>query len=444
MNKEQSLQELETEIQKVIDADTNDLLELAKILGYNLLTDFAEANLRGVDVNSAELIGADFRDVDFSNANLSNANLSNANLSNANLSNANLSNANLSNANLSNANLSHANLTNSNLRQANLSYANLRNANHLTAADIEDAIFEGSIASFGYWVRAAIITNYLSYGESCGKSDDANLRDAKQIIATFKSGEKFSDDFVAETEQLAKFIMEKRKTEREEKVNSIESYKEYLEKCLPLDKEGRLSEFNYKIEQSFNRFINQTDNENTVELERLGNFVLTKVKENKEVVISELFKKYLENSSSPDEASRIFEYRYEIEELEKSFKACEEASLWLSQNRSELITQIRKLILENQLIIENSNRVEIYNELADRFCESINIYLLWIENFIANGEEPTPLPEGVINLALPNDYYVKVFEYIKNQKFSLENGLSERAIRELTGYFDRFLINTLK
>ncbi len=446
MNKDKSLQELEEEIQKVIDADTNNIVELAKILGYNILTDFTEANLKGIDISSTELIGADFRDVDFSNANLSNTNLSNANLSNANLTNANLTNANLTNANLTNANLTNANLSNANLvnstlTQANLSYTNLRNANPGTAYNMEDTNFEGSTVNRGYWIKATIVEQLLNFDESYGKSNNEKLGNTKQIIATFKSNKQSSEDSTAELEQFAIYMMNESKEKND---LLLEFYKKNIENNLYSDKEIPLSKYYDKLEDLFNQIQTEDNSNKNKKLEKFKNSLLSEVKENPEVTISELFRKYLNNASSKDEEIRILEYRLEIEEIEKSFKACKEASLWLSQNRYKLIKQVKKLIIENKLNIENSNKVEISSELANRFCESINIYLLWITNFIENGEVPTPLPEGIINLVLPNDYYVKVFEYIKKHEFSSENDLSEQAIIELKGFFERFLINTLK
>ncbi|MDJ0553857.1 MAG: pentapeptide repeat-containing protein [Microcoleaceae cyanobacterium MO_207.B10] len=153
-------------IKSVVEANTEDLLELAKIAGLDPTQDFAGAkllgvNLCGVDLSGANLRGAYLRGADLSDADLSEANLGQvnlggadlsgallsnadlteadlhcvslalANLSGANLSDANLSNANLSNANLSDANLSDANLSNADLRQAGLALTNLKGANFL-------------------------------------------------------------------------------------------------------------------------------------------------------------------------------------------------------------------------------------------------------------------------------------------------------------------------
>ena len=138
----------------VVEANTEDLLDLANIAGLNPTQDFAGAkllgvslrgfDLSGVNLYAAYLRGADLSDADLSEANLSKVNLDGADLSGALLSNANLidanlhrvslalanlSGANLSNANLSNANLSNANLSNADLTQAGLALTNLQGAN---------------------------------------------------------------------------------------------------------------------------------------------------------------------------------------------------------------------------------------------------------------------------------------------------------------------------
>ncbi|WP_246844232.1 pentapeptide repeat-containing protein [Hydrocoleum sp. CS-953] len=137
----------------VIEANTENLLELANIADLNPVQDFAGAkllgvNLCGVDLSGANLYGAYLRGADLSDADLSEANLSKVNLGGADLSGALLSNANLTDANLhlvslalanlSGANLSNANLSNANLSNANLSDANLSNAN-LSDADLSNA-----------------------------------------------------------------------------------------------------------------------------------------------------------------------------------------------------------------------------------------------------------------------------------------------------------------
>ncbi|NEO09334.1 MAG: protein kinase [Moorea sp. SIO1F2] len=100
--------------------------------------DFAAKDLRGLNLNNAQLSGIIFRQgkllnislkgADLSSANFGEANLHQADLRNANLGRAYLKKAILAGADLRGANLSYAHLENANLRGANLCGANLANA----------------------------------------------------------------------------------------------------------------------------------------------------------------------------------------------------------------------------------------------------------------------------------------------------------------------------
>lgn len=93
----QSLDNLTEQIQQVLAADTEDVLELARLVQLNPAEDFAGGNLSHADLSNANLSGADLRCTNLSQANLSGANLTGANLAGANLSGANLTGASLSN-----------------------------------------------------------------------------------------------------------------------------------------------------------------------------------------------------------------------------------------------------------------------------------------------------------------------------------------------------------
>ncbi|MBD2485771.1 pentapeptide repeat-containing protein [Planktothrix sp. FACHB-1365] len=129
---------LQTTVQLVISAPTDNFLELAELAGLNPFKDFAEGrllgvNFRGLNLSGAKLAkaylrGADLTDIDLTFADLSNANLGGADLSGALLSDANLTGADLHRVSLALANLSWANLTHANLEEANLSNCNLSDA----------------------------------------------------------------------------------------------------------------------------------------------------------------------------------------------------------------------------------------------------------------------------------------------------------------------------
>ena len=100
-------------------------------------TNLSSALLCNAVFNSAELISVDLSNADLTLASLNNANLSNANLRKADLSEANLSKANLYRANFNEADLRDTNLIGADLRHTNLSGANLSGVN-LRAANLSD------------------------------------------------------------------------------------------------------------------------------------------------------------------------------------------------------------------------------------------------------------------------------------------------------------------
>ena len=95
-------------------------LRKVNLRGANL----SKANLRGTNLN-----GANLRKVNLSQTDLNGANLNGVNLSGFDLSQTDLNGANLNGTNLSRTNLNGANLSQTDLRGANLSQADLRGAN---------------------------------------------------------------------------------------------------------------------------------------------------------------------------------------------------------------------------------------------------------------------------------------------------------------------------
>ncbi|MGJ3251608.1 MAG: pentapeptide repeat-containing protein [Elainellaceae cyanobacterium] len=132
-------------VHHVMDAQTQDLLELASRVGLTPSQDFAGGNLLGVTLIGAELSEANLervnlRGADLSDAELSEANLNDAVLSGADLSGADLGSATLQAANLHRASLALANLGGAHLQAANLLEANLTNTN-LNGVKVEQARF---------------------------------------------------------------------------------------------------------------------------------------------------------------------------------------------------------------------------------------------------------------------------------------------------------------
>ena len=140
-------------IARIAKAETDDFLELATLAGLNPTEDFVGAKLLGINLNGADLSGANWRrvylrgadlcDIDLSSADLNEASLGGADLSGAYLSDADLGGANLRRASLALANLSGAYLAGADLSEVNLSNANLSDTNlnkaNLAGADLTGA-----------------------------------------------------------------------------------------------------------------------------------------------------------------------------------------------------------------------------------------------------------------------------------------------------------------
>lgn len=159
--------EVQNSISRVVEAESTNFAELAKLANLNPRRDFAGANLRKVDLSRVNLSSPNpmitvlgimlgfvvgflthsfllgfLQTVAFilSVAYTYRANLSNVNLSYTNLSGKQLSVIDLNSANLEHADLSGANLNFANLKNANLRSADLNNTN-LMRAEVKNAVF---------------------------------------------------------------------------------------------------------------------------------------------------------------------------------------------------------------------------------------------------------------------------------------------------------------
>ncbi len=97
MNEDPSLQKLDENIKKLINAETDNFLELGKLIGLNPLEHLAGANLQGTNLSNIDLSNADLTNADLTNADLTNTNLIRANLQGTNLTGTNLYNTRLGN-----------------------------------------------------------------------------------------------------------------------------------------------------------------------------------------------------------------------------------------------------------------------------------------------------------------------------------------------------------
>ncbi len=137
------LEDLAPKLDQIIDNESDDFCDLCAIAGLDPLTDFAGANLAGVNLRYKNLQGADLTETNFRGASLIGADLTKASLMGANLTGADLADANLTVTNLMGANLKGADLTKTNLmgaclKGADLTEANLRGAN-LKGVDLTEA-----------------------------------------------------------------------------------------------------------------------------------------------------------------------------------------------------------------------------------------------------------------------------------------------------------------
>jgi uncharacterized protein YjbI with pentapeptide repeats len=156
----------------------------------NILPDLSGADLRGVDLREAHLIGknlsradlsvADLREVHLDWADLSGARLNGANLSGANLIKANLRGARLNGANLSGADLSHALLNGARLNGANVSGANFHEAD-LSVADLRANLNRADLSG------ARLNGANLSWADLSGaRLNGANLSGANLSVADLR------------------------------------------------------------------------------------------------------------------------------------------------------------------------------------------------------------------------------------------------------------------
>jgi len=134
--------------------------------------DLSMVDLRGTQLNEANLMRANFSGANLSGTDLRYANLWKAYLNGANLSEANLYGADLSRTNLSNANLCRAILCEVNLWRANLSGANLK------GADLRNANLD--LTNF----RKATLTDCKIYGISAWNLDLEGATQSGLIITS--------------------------------------------------------------------------------------------------------------------------------------------------------------------------------------------------------------------------------------------------------------------
>ncbi|WP_446717989.1 pentapeptide repeat-containing protein [Crocosphaera sp. Alani8] len=150
-------------IDKIYDVNTNDILELLKIVDLNAQMDLAGGNFLATDLSGIELSGANLTRSNFRGANLTDADLSEAELSYTRFSGADLSGSYLSNTNLQHADFFRSSLALTNLIGADLRGANLQDAN-LSQANLSSALVEGAKFGNNEGMTAEIRTNLIEKG----------------------------------------------------------------------------------------------------------------------------------------------------------------------------------------------------------------------------------------------------------------------------------------
>lgn len=138
-----------------------------------------------------------------------------------------------------------------------------------------------------------------------------------------------------------------------------------------------------------------------------------------------------------------FKYLTALQDIEESSKACQEAAVWLSNRRKELVEEARSFVIRSNFELKIFAGSLASSEQIEQFCKDIDMYLLWIGHHMAMGKKPSILPEGAIALCLPIRVYLEIFNLISNQSIRIEKGLSKEAVLELRGYLSRFVITPL-
>jgi hypothetical protein len=143
-----------------------------------------------------------------------------------------------------------------------------------------------------------------------------------------------------------------------------------------------------------------------------------------------------------EEFRRLTEYEASLKSIDNTYKASEEASVWLFERRKELVGYARDNVIGENFELKSYKGVVVSSEQVSQFCQDIDFYLLWIGHGLAMGGDPnsTPMPKGIIVLPIPTDIYIEAFKVIRNNKVSAKFGLSEKAVTVLRSYINRFLI----
>jgi hypothetical protein len=142
-----------------------------------------------------------------------------------------------------------------------------------------------------------------------------------------------------------------------------------------------------------------------------------------------------------EEYHLVQKYKNELVSIDEDTKACEEASEWLSQNRPSLINYVLGHIFDHDHRLRQFSEIKVSRESIRSFAQDLDSYLQWIGHYLGLASPPKEMPNGVLNLNLPRELYVEAFKTIRNDKISMDSGLSKRSVIMLKSSINRFLIN---
>lgn len=128
-----------------------------------------------------------------------------------------------------------------------------------------------------------------------------------------------------------------------------------------------------------------------------------------------------------------------ITESANRIKYCKEAAVWLVSEREKLALEASHIVIDNNPELISYSKPTDSPEKYQRFYQDINNYLELISHYLSVGAEPILLYQKVKTASLPAYAYKQAFTFIINNKIS--NNLSYKAVIEIKGYFNRYLID---
>ncbi|BAY14325.1 phycoerythrin alpha chain [Anabaenopsis circularis NIES-21] len=156
--------------------------------------------------------------------------------------------------------------------------------------------------------------------------------------------------------------------------------------------------------------------------------------------IGEELKQALAKKAKLEASLELFNESFrKLTESANRIKYCKEAAVWLVSEREKLALEASRIVLDNNPELISSNEPADSIEKCQRFYQDIDNYLELISYYLSVGAEPILLYQQVKTAILPAYAYQQAFSFILNNKVS--NNLSDNAILEIKGYFNKYLID---